>query len=189
MTPEALTGGFQAAPIQSARAFRAALEAMARPGTLWTVEGAAPPAPLSVAAGVLILTLCDGTTPLHLGASLDHDLMRDWVTFHTGAPLVTAEAARFAVGTWADLTPVSRFAIGLPDYPDRSATLIVEVEVLGAHGPRLTGPGIADAARLSLPETAAFVANRALFPQGFDTYLTCGTTLAGLPRSTIVEAV
>ena len=69
MTPEALLGGFADAPRQSARAFRAALESMARPGTLWSVEGAAPPAPLSVAAGVLILTLCDGTTPLHLGAS------------------------------------------------------------------------------------------------------------------------
>lgn len=189
MTPDALLGGFQAAPLQSARAFRAALEAMARPGTIWTVEGAMPPAPVSVAAGVLILTLCDGTTPLHLGPSLDLPGVRDWVTFHTGAPLVAAEAARFALGTWADLTPVSRFAIGLPDYPDRSATLIVEVPTLKAEGAGLTGPGIADRARLSLPETAAFRANRVLFPQGFDTYLTCGATLAGLPRSTIVEAV
>jgi alpha-D-ribose 1-methylphosphonate 5-triphosphate synthase subunit PhnH len=189
MTPEALLGGFQTAPIQSARAFRAALEAMARPGTIWTVEGALPPAPMSIAAGVLLLTLCDGTTPVHLGASLDLPVVRDWLTFHTGAPLVAAEAARFALGTWADLTPVSRFAIGLPDYPDRSATLIVEVPVLEAEGARLTGPGIKDVAHLNLPETAAFRTNRALFPQGFDTYLTCGARVAGLPRSTIVEAV
>lgn len=188
MMADALTGGFADAPAQSARAFRAALEAMARPGTIWTVAGAAPPAPLSVAAGVLILTLCDGTTPLHLAAALDQPSLRDWITFHTGAPLVAAEQARFAVGRWADLAPVSRFAIGSPDYPDRSATLIVELPELTTHGARLTGPGIADAASLSLPETAAFRANRALFPQGFDTYLTCGTRLAGLPRSTIVEA-
>ena len=188
MMTDALTGGFADAPAQSPRAFRAALEAMARPGTIWTVAGAAPPAPLSVAAGVLILTLCDGTTPLHLGAALDQPALRDWITFHTGAPLVAAEQARFAVGRWADLAPVSRFAIGSPDYPDRSATLIVEMPELAAHGARLTGPGIADYALLSLPETAAFRANRALFPQGFDTYLTCGTRLAGLPRSTIVEA-
>jgi alpha-D-ribose 1-methylphosphonate 5-triphosphate synthase subunit PhnH len=189
MTPEALLGGFREAPTQSARAFRAALEAMARPGTIWTVEGAQPPAPLSVAAGVLILTLCDGTTPLHLGASLDLPIIRDWVTFHTGAPLVSAEAASFAVGTWADLTPVSRFAVGLPDYPDRSATLIVEMPDLVAQGPRLTGPGIADVAHLSLPEVQAFRTNRARFPLGFDTYLTSRDSLAGLPRSTIVEAV
>ncbi len=189
MTPDALLGGFQTAPIQSARAFRAALEAMARPGSIWSVEGAVPPAPMSVAAGVLILTLCDGTTPLHLGATYDLPVIRDWVTFHTGAPLVAAEGAAFAFGSWADLSPVNRFAIGLPDYPDRSATLIVEMPVLAPEGMRLRGPGIADVAHLTLPETAAFRANRALFPQGFDTYLTCGSRLAGLPRSTIVEDV
>lgn len=188
MTPDALLGGFHSAPIQSARAFRAALEAMARPGTIWPVEGAAPPGSLSVAAGVLVLTLCDGTTPVHLGPSLNSAQLRDWITFHTGAPLVDAEAARFAVGTWADLQPVDRFAIGLPDYPDRSATLIVEMPALTAQGVRLTGPGIATTAELSLPETAAFRANRAIFPLGFDTYLTCGDRLAGLPRSTIVGA-
>ena len=188
-TPEALLGGFRAAPTQSARAFRAALEAMARPGTIWTVEGARPPQPMSTAAGLLLLTLCDGITPLHLGPSLNQPVVRDWVTFHTRAPLVAAEDARFAVGNWGDLTPVSRFAIGLPDCPDRSATLIVEMPVLMAAGACLTGPGIRDAAHLNLPETQAFRANRALFPQGFDTYLTCGARLAGLPRSTSVEAV
>jgi alpha-D-ribose 1-methylphosphonate 5-triphosphate synthase subunit PhnH len=188
MTPESLLGGFTSAPQQSARAFRAALEAMARPGTIWTVEGAAPPAPVSIAAGVLVLTLCDGTTPLHLGPSLNIPLVRDWITFHTGAPLVTAPEARFALGTWADLTPTHRFAVGLPDYPDRSATLIVEMAALTTDGPRLTGPGIATEAHLSLPETAAFQANRALFPMGFDTYLTCGNRVAALPRSTRVEA-
>ena len=189
MTPKALSGGFREAPQQSARAFRAALDAMSRPGTISEVTGAAPPAPLSIAAGVLILTLADGTTPVHLGSSLDLPDLRDWISFHTGAPLVHAEAARFALGTWADLSPVSRFATGSPDYPDGSATLIVEMPDLRRDGPRLTGPGIAGVAHLSLPETAAFRANRALFPQGFDLFLTCGSRLAALPRSTKVEAV
>lgn len=188
MTPDALLGGFSTAPQQSARAFRAALQAMARPGTLWTVEGATPPAGMSVAAGVLILTLCDGTTPVYLGPSLNLPILRDWITFHTGAPLVVAAQAQFALGTWHDLTPVNRFAIGLPDYPDRSATLIVEMSELTGTGPRMTGPGIATTSHMSLPETAAFQANRALYPMGFDTYLTCGNRLAALPRSTIVEA-
>ena len=46
MNPDALTGGFDVPPLQSARAFRALLEAMARPGTIHKVEGALPPAPL-----------------------------------------------------------------------------------------------------------------------------------------------
>ncbi|MGL5008821.1 MAG: phosphonate C-P lyase system protein PhnH, partial [Paracoccaceae bacterium] len=76
---------------------------------------------------------------------------------------------------------------GLPDYPDRAATLIIEMDVLEPTGARLSGPGIRDTARLSLLETAAFRANRALFPLGFDAYLTCGSRIAGLPRSTRVE--
>lgn len=189
MTPDMLSGGFAETSSQSARAFRAAMEAMARPGTLHQVAGAAPPAPLSMAAGVLILTLCDGTTPVHLAPSLDHAALRAWITFHTGAPLVAAEEASFAIGAWEELLPVDRFAIGTPDYPDRSATLIVEMPALKATGYRLTGPGIAAHVALSLPEMAAFRANRALFPQGFDTYLTCGDQLAAVPRSTIVEAL
>ncbi len=186
MTPDALLGGFTDAAVQSAHAFRASLEALARPGTLHDVTGATPPAPMSVAAGVLVLTLCDGTTPVHLAGSHGCAALRDWLTFHTGAPLVAAEKAVFAIGTWDALQPVNRFAIGQPDYPDRSATLIVELPELTAEGARLTGPGIKTAAHLSLPETAAFAANRTEFPLGFDCFFTAGTQVAGLPRSTKV---
>lgn len=187
MTVDALLGGFTTAPVQSAHAFRAALDALSRPGTICTVAGAAPPAPLSVAGGVLILTLCDGTTPIHLAGAHDCPQVRAWITFHTGAPLVAAELASFAVGSWGALQPVARFAIGTPDYPDRSATLIIEMPGLTPTGARLTGPGIETEAYLSLPEIAAFKANRARFPMGFDCFLTAGHDLAGLPRSTRVE--
>lgn len=186
---DALSGGFTDAPVQSARAFREVLEAMARPGTIRRVEGAQPPEPLSIAAGVALLVLCDPTTGLHLAGPADCQVVRDWVTFHIGAPLVTAEAADFAVGTWDALQPVTRFRIGDPDYPDRSATLVVEMDRLVNHGPALTGPGIELATWLNLPETAAFRANRALFPLGFDTLFTAGDRIAGLPRSTRVEKI
>lgn len=182
-----LSGGFHDPAVQSACAFRALLEAMARPGRIQTVSGALPPAPLSLAAGVVLLTLTDATTPLYLAGAADCDETRRWITFHTGAPLVGPDRAAFALGRWPDLHPVSRFAPGDPAYPDRSATLIVEVDRLDATGPRLTGPGIQTEARLSLPETSAFRANAALFPLGFDTILTCGDRLAALPRTTNVE--
>ena len=187
MNPDALTGGFADAAVQSAAGFRAILDALARPGEIVTLTGAQPPAPLSRAAGVAALVLLDGTTPVHLAGAHDCPAVRDWITFHTGAPLVAPQAAMFAIGTWEALTPVTRFAIGTPEYPDRAATLIVEIATLSADGPRLRGPGIKDSATLSLPETAAFQRNRALFPLGFDTLLTCGDRLAGLPRSTVVE--
>lgn len=188
MMSQALGGGFADAPVQSARAFRTALDAMARPGRILRVGGAMPPAPLSVAAGVLLLTLCDRTTPLHLAPGHDAPEIRDWVTFHTGAPLVTPGAAAFALGRWEALQPVTRFRIGQPDYPDRSATLIVELDELTNEGAVLTGPGIETVARLSLPEFSAFHLNRDIFPLGYDTFLTSRDKIAGLPRSTRVEA-
>ena len=184
-----LGGGFADPAIQASYGFRALLDAMARPGRIVAVAGAAPPAPVSVAAGVAVLVLTDSTTPVHLAGPLNCEAVRSWVAFHTGAPVVGPEAAQFALGRWEDLRPVDRFAQGEPAYPDRSATLIVEMERLSAEGHRLTGPGLETEARLSLPEAAAFQANRALFPLGFDTILTCGDRLAALPRSTRVEDI
>ena len=181
-----LEGGFTDAPAQSARAFRAILTALSQPGTIVTLDGAVPPAPLSQAAGIAALVLLDPTTPVHLAGAQDCDAVRGWLTFHTGARFVRAEDAAFAIGTWDALQPVSRFAIGAPEYPDRAATLIVEMPNLSTQGATLRGPGIQDRATLSLPDTAAFKANRARFPLGFDTFLTSGAQLAGLPRSTIV---
>jgi alpha-D-ribose 1-methylphosphonate 5-triphosphate synthase subunit PhnH len=183
---QSLGGGFTAPAPQSAHAFRAILDALARPGTIHTVQGAAPPAPLSPAAGAVLLTLCDATTPLHLAGAHDCPALREWITFHCAAPLVAAEDAMFALGTWAALHPINRFAIGLPDYPDRAATLIVEMPDLAPTGARLRGPGIETTSQLNLPETAAFRANRAQFPLGFDCLFTAGGQIAGLPRSTIV---
>ena len=184
----ALEGGFSDAPITAATAFRAAMDAMARPGEIRALEGAMPPPPVSVAAGTLLLTLCDPETPVALLGQTNTQQMRDWLTFHTGAPLVAAENAMFALGTWEALTPITRFAIGTPEYPDRSATLIVECETLSTEGARLTGPGIAEEAGLTLPDLAPFQQHRALFPLGLDFFFTAGSQVAALPRTTIVEA-
>ena len=181
------SGGFADAPRQSAQAFRATLNALARPGVIETLAGAVPLAPLSVAAGVLLLTLADGTTPLHLAGGHDLPLLRRWIAFHTGAPFVPAEQAVFALGTWDALAPLARFATGTAQYPDRGATLIVEMAALEPATHRLTGPGIRDAAHLRLPDTAAFRANAALFPLGLDFLFTADDRVAALPRTTKVE--
>ena len=144
-----LSGGFDDAAVQSSRAFRAALGAMARPGRIHDIIGAAPPAPLSIAAGTLILTLCDPGTPLYLAGAHDCAEVREWVTFHTGAPFSDRATCAFAVGTWEALLPLDGFPIGTPEYPDRSATLIVEMAALSATGVNLRGPGIKDSSSLS----------------------------------------
>lgn len=187
MTPDTLSGGFAAPPLDSARAFRTILDVLSRPGTIARLATAQPPAPMSPAAGTLALTLLDGTTPVHLAGTHDTPAVRDWITFHTGAPFAPAGNAAFAFGTADALLPFDRFATGTPEFPDRAATLVIEVAGLAAQGAHLTGPGIRDAAQLSLPVTTPFIANHALFPLGFDAFLTCGTQIAGLPRSTAVR--
>lgn len=189
MTPDALTGGFAEASIDAARAFRAILNALARPGTVEALAGAAPPPPMSHAAGIVLLTLADGTTPVHLAPSHDCAAVRDWLTFHCGAPFVCAEKAVFALGAWDRLQPLSRFPIGSSEYPDRAATLIVEVEALGPPNARLTGPGIAGEARARLPDVTAIEGNNAMFPLGCDFIFTSGVKMMALPRSTRVEAL
>jgi alpha-D-ribose 1-methylphosphonate 5-triphosphate synthase subunit PhnH len=185
MQTNALEGGFLNAPTDSAFAFRAAMTAMARPGEIFQVKAALPPAPMSIAAGVLLLTLCDAETPVFLAASHNTPALIDWITFHTGAPIVDAAQAQFAVGKWADLT-LAEFAIGTAEYPDRSATLIVEMEELANAGATLRGPGIEHSNTLNLPETAAFQRNGQHFPCGLDFLFACQDRLAALPRTTRV---
>ncbi len=182
------SGGFRNAPIDAAHAFRAVMTVMARPGEIRALSGAEPPAPLSVAAGTLLLTLCDPDTPVHLAGRVNTDAVRQWLTFHTGAPLVGPAEADFAVGSWAELGSLSAYRVGTPEYPDRSATLIIECDELGQSGAVLRGPGIREAAYLSLPDIPAMQANAALYPLGCDFFLTCRDQVAGLPRSTQIEA-
>ena len=186
MQAETLKGGFTQPAPQSAHAFRAIMDAMARPGTIRAIDGAQPPAPLSPAAGTVLLTLCDADTPVHLAGAADTAQVRAWLAFHTGAPCVGPTHCMFAVGTWEDLAPRDTYPVGTAQYPDRSATLIVECPALEAKGATLTGPGIQTTASLTLPEVEAFRANHRLFPLGLDFIFTSGARLAALPRSTEV---
>lgn len=182
----AMQGGFNDMPTEAARQFRAIMNAIARPGRIEILDGATPPAPMSVAAGVMVLTLCDPDTGLYLAGDHDTADVRAWVQFHTGALIVSAEEADFAIGRWDALAPLNAYAIGTPDYPDRSATLIVEMDAVSADGATLTGPGIKDMAHLSLPETGAFQKNAQLFPLGLDFFFCAQNRLASLPRTTKV---
>lgn len=182
------SGGFQNAPIDASHAFRAAMTVMARPGEIRTLIGAQAPAPLSEAAATLLLTLCDPETGVYLAGAADTDAVRKWLTFHTGAPLVEASQADFALGTWDDLQPLDAYRIGTAEYPDRSTTLIVEQEALSQSGATLSGPGIKDVAHLNLPDLAPFQSNATLYPLGLDFFFTSGKQVAALPRSTQVLA-
>ncbi|AGT09840.1 phosphonate C-P lyase system protein PhnH [Paracoccus aminophilus] len=184
----ALSGGFADPAPQSARAFREVLQALSRPGQARDIEGAEPPAPLSIAGGTVALVLFDRTTPVLLAGAHDCPALRDWLTFHTGATLTAnpAEAA-FALGDWESLAPLyAAFPIGTAEYPDRSTTLIVDGVTLG-EPVTISGPGLAAPRDFALPEPALFAENARRFPLGLDCFFTQGAQVTGLPRSTTIE--
>ena len=85
------------------------------------------------------------------------------------------------------------FAIGTDPYPDRSATLVIEVPVLGAGAARRwRGPGIDGQAAVAVGGLGAdfwqaWADNHALFPCGVDVVFAAGSQLLALPRSIAVE--
>ena len=178
----------------SQQVFRAIMNAVAHPGEVVRADmGFAPPAPLSAAAAAALLSLADFETAVWLDAA-ERDA-RQFLRFHTGARLIDEPAlADFALLTDPQAAPaLETFAQGTADYPDRSATLIMQVEAFGQDW-RLTGPGIDGKTRFSAtPLPADFVAqwrdNHARFPQGVDVIFAGNGQIAALPRSTeIVEA-
>jgi alpha-D-ribose 1-methylphosphonate 5-triphosphate synthase subunit PhnH len=188
-----LAPGFSDPVLASQAVFRTVMEAMARPGGVAAIDAAVtPPAPLGIAASAVALTLLDFETPVWLDPALAAaSEIGGWLKFHTGAPL-TADPGAAAFAFIADpvrMPDFDSFCQGSVEYPDRSTTLVLQIEHLSeGDGFRLSGPGIKGARMLSagpLPSGFAdrMAANRALFPCGVDIMLTCGRLLAGLPRS------
>lgn len=192
-----IEGGFADSVFGAQAVFRAIMDALSRPGAPRTFQHEiSPPAPLGPGLGAVALTLCDHDSPVWLDTTLAKaPALADWLRFHTGAPLVAdSHRAQFAVVCDpAALPPISSFAQGTDEYPDRSTTII-----LAATGPvrpvRLSGPGIPDRLDTYLPlPTGDFLVqwaeNRARFPRGIDLLLVSDGSVTGLPRTTrILEA-
>src|SRR6266481_21834 len=181
-------------PVLASQAvFHSVMDAMARPGTIVATCGLAQaPPPLGLAAAMVALTLLDYETPVWLDAALAQSgEVAGWLKFHTGAPL-TDDPQRAAFAFIADppsMPPFAAFSQGSMEYPDRAATLVLQVDRLsGDDGLRLSGPGIRGSRALfAAPLPADFAArmdtNRELFPRGIDIVLAADTKLAALPRS------
>jgi alpha-D-ribose 1-methylphosphonate 5-triphosphate synthase subunit PhnH len=190
----AIEGGFADNVLDAQSVFRAVMDAIARPGTVRPLRALArPPQPLSAVAGAMALTLCDHDTPVWLDPALTiSDAPAAWLGFHTGAPIVKSPAdAHFAfVARPAEFIALENFSQGTQEYPDRSATIVLQVESFEA-GERLLlqGPGIRDRAALApAPMPRHFVEqwrqNRARFPRGVDIVLAAPDAVACLPRTT-----
>ncbi|TXT41500.1 MAG: PhnH protein [Comamonadaceae bacterium] len=177
----------------SQQAFRAVLDALARPGQVRHIGPALPGVALGGAMARLLLSLSDDETPVWWPDS-DAELPQ-WLRFHTGAPIAARpDAASFAVVTdLAQLPALANFTPGSAASPELSCTLLIELPAL-VGGPTLEwhGPGIASVQRVGLPGLpddfwAQWQANHAAFPQGVDLVFTCGEEALGLPRTTRVR--
>ena len=183
-------------PVDDAQAvFRATLEAFAHPGRLELLPvGSGHPEGLSPALTALLLTLADPDTPVWLPANAPA-AARAFLRFHCGCTLVdaVADATFVCVPAGHAMPALADCAQGLPAYPDRSATLIVEVDSLhDGDALTLSGPGIESTQPLQvrgLPADfrQAWRANNARFPLGVDLLLASGEQFCAMTRTTRVE--
>jgi alpha-D-ribose 1-methylphosphonate 5-triphosphate synthase subunit PhnH len=188
-----LAPGLQDGVHDSQQAFRAVLDALARPGQARTIGPTLPGVALGGALARLLLSLSDDETPVWWQRA-DAGLP-DWLRFHTGAPeALQPDSASLAVLTDLSQMPaLADFALGSVVAPEFSCTAFIELPALDG-GPNLEwrGPGIATVQHVSLaglPEDfwAQWQANHAAFPQGVDIVFTCGDQALGLPRTTRVR--
>jgi alpha-D-ribose 1-methylphosphonate 5-triphosphate synthase subunit PhnH len=107
--------------------------------------------------------------------------------------VTNAADAAFAIVTRPQSLPqLASFNPGTLDYPDVSATVIVQVETLAGGAPlTLAGPGIKGRQTLApapVPSDLAqqLDANRALFPRGIELLFVSAGAVAALPRSVCV---
>ena len=171
-------------------AFRQIMRAMASPGRIEHLDGdVLPPAGMGQASATLLLTLCDLETAVWFSDS--QSSAARFLRFFADVRLVEAPGeADFAfIHPGGAFPPLGQFRCGDDQYPDRSATLVVEIESFEGGMPvSLTGPGIQDPeviAPLGLPEDfwAQWSQNHMLYPCGVDLFLICGPAVMGLPRS------
>ncbi|MBV8393892.1 MAG: phosphonate C-P lyase system protein PhnH, partial [Alphaproteobacteria bacterium] len=103
------------------------------------------------------------------------------------------DEAQFAVLAGGSAQAFEGFAIGTDPYPDRSATLVIEVpDLRGGPATKWRGPGIDGRASVAIAGLVPdfwreWATNHSLFPCGVDLVFTAGTELCALPRSIAVE--
>ena len=188
--------GFDDPVMCSQRIFRILLDGMSSPGKVINSDiMLQAPTPLLATSAGICLTVLDRETPLWLDAKADQLRVREYLRFHCGCTLTArARDAQFAlIADAQSVPPLEQFELGTDEEPERSATLIIQVEALSSEGElKLTGPGIEAARRLHIaPFPPSFlqqvVLNQSLFPRGLDFVFASSSHIAAIPRSTKIE--
>ena len=175
----------------SQAAFRALMDCLSRPGEIRTLDGIGAPPPMAPATAALVHSLADYGSPLWLDPTFAAaPAIAEWIRFHTGAPIVEnpGQAAFALVADPLALPAFTQFAQGSEEYPDRSATIILQVNRFTGTPMALAGPGIKDTSTLAAEPLPADFAqrmhdNREMFPRGVDLIFVAGRAISALPRS------
>jgi alpha-D-ribose 1-methylphosphonate 5-triphosphate synthase subunit PhnH len=203
MTTAALPAPGFADPARDAQhAFRAILDALARPARPYPLRGPAePPAALGPGLAAVALTLLDEDCVAWLGGELgSDDETAAWLAFHTGARRADNPAAAGFVIVGPDaLPPLASLALGHDEAPHLSATVVLDVRGCASADCSSTGrftaqgPGIDGTATLAAPWARdgfadAWQRNTELFPRGVDLLLVDSAAVTALPRTTRLTA-
>ncbi len=203
-------------PVDDTQAvFRAVLHAFSRPGIFVSLPVLPPPIPVtgfSQGMLALALTLCDSDTLLWLDNVADTPEVRHHLRFHCGSPFVThlSEASFAFIAEPGDMPRLRAFNQGRSDFPDRSATLVINANL--SEGSRrtheLTGPGVKNGNQgfwqgfhvsgLPVRFWEEWEENNASYPLGVDILFVDTQTddadeplarLLGLPRTACVRTI
>jgi alpha-D-ribose 1-methylphosphonate 5-triphosphate synthase subunit PhnH len=193
-----LPSGFADKVLSAQTTFRSVMDAMARPGSVHCIASASgtPPGVMRGTAAIA-LTLFDHDTPLWLDPRMSEaPEVEKWLKFHTSAPIVSDPSiSSFAlIGNAAELPALDRFSFGTNEYPDRSTTLILQVESLREglafelSGPGIEGTTVLQARIEPLDLFARLAINAKLFPRGIDVVLVADDAIVAIPRTTRLVA-
>ena len=197
-TVSELPAGFADKVLSAQSTFRSVMDAMARPGSVRRIVATSgAPAAMMRGTAAIALTLFDHDTPVWLDPAMSETSeVTKWLKFHSGAPVISdSSICHFAlIGDPRSLPALDRFAFGSNEYPDRSTTLILQVESL-TQGPafELRGPGIDGSALLQaiiqpVDLFQRLAINAALFPRGIDVVLVHDDCIVAIPRTTRLAA-
>jgi alpha-D-ribose 1-methylphosphonate 5-triphosphate synthase subunit PhnH len=192
-----LPAGFADKVMSAQSTFRSVMDAMARPGSIQHIVAVAgTPSPMRGTAAIA-LTLFDHDTPIWLDPLMSETSdVTKWLKFHTGAPVVgDSSICSFAlIGDPRALPALDRFAFGSNEYPDRSTTLIMQIEsltqgpALELRGPGIDGTAVLQAAIQPVDLFERLAINAALFPRGIDVVLVADDAIVAIPRTTRLVA-
>jgi alpha-D-ribose 1-methylphosphonate 5-triphosphate synthase subunit PhnH len=188
-----LPAGFADKVLSTQSTFRSVMDAMARPGSVQRTVAAGTPGAMMRGTAAIALTLFDHDTPVWLDPRMSETPeVTKWLKFHTGAPVVADSTicSLALIGDPAALPPLDRFSFGSNEYPDRSTTLILQVESLTQgrslqlRGPGIDGTAVLRAAIEPVDLWERLAINALLFPRGIDVVLVHDDSIVAIPRTT-----